>query len=209
MPFIARPAKLAASVMHGEFGMASDVQTAGNWNRSPVRYLMWGAAAFLLLLPAVAMQFTAEVRWTGSDFAVIGAMLAVACGLVELGARASASLAYRAGVVLAVGAGFLLTWANLAVGVVGHEGNPANLMFFGVVAIALVGSAAAWGRAKGMSLAMGAAALAQAAAHIVAYAADLGAEEPGTRGRVLLIGMAFAGLWAVSAACFRAAARKN
>jgi len=189
--------------------MASNAQVPNNWGRSPVRYLMWGTAAFLLLLPAAAMQFTADVRWTGFDFAVMGAMLAVACGAVELGARLSGHLAYRAGVVLAVGAGFLLTWSNLAVGVVGNEGNPANLMFFGVVALAAVGSIIARGRAKGMSIAMAAAALAQLAAHVVAYAGNLGAEEPDTRGLVLLIGLAFAGLWAASAASFRIAARKN
>jgi len=189
--------------------MASDVQVASNWGRSPVRYLMWGVAGFLLLLPAAAMQFTAEVDWSPFDFAAMGAMLAVACGLVELGARASGNRAYRVGVALAVGTGFLLTWANLAVGVVGHEGNAANLMFFGIVAVALVGSVAAWGRPGGMMLTLGAAALMQAAAHVAAYAADLGAEEPGTRVRVLVIGLGFATLWALSAACFRAAWRKD
>ena len=42
------------------------------------RLLAWGAAAALLLLPLVAMQFTEEVNWTVFDFLVFGSMLAVA-----------------------------------------------------------------------------------------------------------------------------------
>ena len=45
-----------------------------------LRALVWGAAAALLLLPWVAMQFTSEVNWTKSDFMVFGVMLLLACG---------------------------------------------------------------------------------------------------------------------------------
>lgn len=187
--------------------MASDVRVEGSWRRSPVRILMWSLAGFLLLLPAVAMQFTAEVQWGALDFGIVALMLGAACGIVELGARTSGNRAYRAGVGLAVVTGFLLTWANLAVGVVGHEGNPANLMFFGVLAIAVGGAIVARGRAGPLSLAMSVTAIAQVAAHLVAYFGNMGAEEPNTRGLVLLIGLGFAAFWAASAACFRMAAR--
>ena len=186
--------------------MASDVQVVANWRRSPVRLLMWGVAVFLLALPAVAMQFTPQVQWGPLDFATMGALLAFACGAVEMGARMSGNRAYRAGVGLAVLTGFLLIWANLAVGVVGHDGNPANLMFAGVLAIAVGGALIARGEAYGMAVAMGAAALAQVGAHVVAYAGDLGSEEPNTRGLVLFIGLGFAAMWAASAVSFRIAA---
>ena len=45
------------------------------------RIAMWGTAAFLLLLPAVAMQFTSEVDWGPGDFMVMGVMLLTACGV--------------------------------------------------------------------------------------------------------------------------------
>lgn len=186
--------------------MASDVDVRTGWSRSPVRILMWSLAGFLLLLPAVAMQFVTELRWGPLDFGIVAVVLAAACGVVELGARASGNRAYRAGVGLAVLTAFLLIWPLLAVGVVGHEGNPANLMFVAVLAIAAIGAILARGRPAGLVSAMGAAALAQLAAHLVAYVADLGGEEP-NRGLVLLIGLGYTGLWLLSAACFRAAAR--
>jgi hypothetical protein len=37
---------------------------------------MWGSAAFLLLLPAIAMRFTSQVDWDGRDFITIGIALA-------------------------------------------------------------------------------------------------------------------------------------
>ncbi|MDB5696794.1 MAG: hypothetical protein JWN21_2337, partial [Sphingomonas bacterium] len=39
-------------------------------------FIVWGGVATLLLIPAIAMQFTAEVNWTASDFVVMGVLLA-------------------------------------------------------------------------------------------------------------------------------------
>ena len=36
--------------------------------------------------------------------------------------------------------GFLLVWVNIAVGFLGNENNPANLMFFGLLGLTLVGA---------------------------------------------------------------------
>ena len=44
------------------------------------RVVPWVIAALILLLPLVAMQFTDEVAWDETDFAVMGAMLFSACG---------------------------------------------------------------------------------------------------------------------------------
>ena len=51
----------------------------------------------------------------------MGTLLAVACGIIELTARRSGNVAYKLGVIVAVGGGFLIVWANLAVG---HEHSP-------------------------------------------------------------------------------------
>lgn len=79
---------------------------------------MWGGAAILLLAPAVAMQFTREVAWGPADFAIFAAMLVTACGAYELVVRTTSRTAYRAAAGVAIAAGFLLLWAQLAVGLV-------------------------------------------------------------------------------------------
>ena len=56
---------------------------------------IWGGAALLLSLPFFAMGFTSEVNWTASDFVVMGIMLGVVCGAIELAVRFSGNWAYR------------------------------------------------------------------------------------------------------------------
>lgn len=83
----------------------------------PWRAVLWGAAALLLLLPWVAMQFTAEVRWDLADFVLFGAMLVAACGGFEIVARLTADRRHRWLAGAAIAAVFLLVWAELAVGI--------------------------------------------------------------------------------------------
>lgn len=86
---------------------------------NPLRVVIWGIAAFALLLPWVAMQFTSEVVWDFADFAVFGTMLLVVCGTYELGTRLTGNKAYRLAVGIALLAAFLLIWIQLAVGIIG------------------------------------------------------------------------------------------
>lgn len=102
-----------------------------------LRWAIWGGAAGLLLLPAIAMRYTREVDWTAVDFMVMGLMLASVCGLFELGLRVARSNAYVVGALCGAGTGFLIVWSNLAVGIVGNEDNPVNLLFFLVVLLAM------------------------------------------------------------------------
>jgi hypothetical protein len=130
--------------------------------------IIWGGAAGLLLLPFIAMRFTSEVNWGAADFLVMGIMLAVVCGVVELVVRLTGSWAYRLGVFAAIGSAFLITWANLAVGIVGSEDNLANQLFFGALLIGIVGAIIARFRARGMAVAMTAAAVAVGLAFVIA-----------------------------------------
>ena len=132
--------------------MASDV--VGTLNKVPWRAIGWGAAVALLTLPFVAMQFTSDVNWTASDFIVFGVMLLMVGVPLELVARASPDWSYRGGAVLALLGMFLTIWADLAVGIVGSENNPANQLFFGALLIGIAGTLIARFRAKGMALAM-------------------------------------------------------
>ena len=65
--------------------------------------------------------------------------------------RGRRDLAYRFAVGMALAAAFLLVWMNLAVGVIGSEDNPANLMYFGVLAIGFLGAIIAELRPQGMA----------------------------------------------------------
>lgn len=180
---------------------------SGGWNR--FRWVMWGGAAFLLLLPLVAMQFTTEVDWDETDFLVMGAMLAIACGTVELAMRASGEATYRLGAIVAVGAGFLLVWINLAVGIIGSEDNPLNLLYAGVLAVAVVGSAVAAFEPAGMARALFATAAAQLVVTVLALAWGWGAWEPPGAAGILALNTFFAALWLLSGGLFRRSALKQ
>lgn len=176
----------------------------GRW-----RIAVWGTAAFLLLLPLVAMQFTDEVNWDETDFAVVGAMLAVACGTYELAARMTGNRAYRAAVGVAVAAAFILVWMNLAVGIIGTEDNPANLMFGGVLAVGIICAVSARFQPDGMARALVATALAQALVAVIALIAGSGSTGPSWPGSILFLTGIFAALWLISAWLFRKAAREQ
>jgi len=74
------------------------------------------ATALLLLLPAVAMQFTSEVAWGPGDFVVAGVLLFGAGALMVLGLRHVTGIGRQAVLVLGVALGLALVWAELAVG---------------------------------------------------------------------------------------------
>ena len=162
---------------------------------------IWSTAALLLLLPAVAMQFDTGVDWSASDFIVMGAMLGIACGTYEFAAWISGNTAYRAAFGVAILAAFLTVWVNLAVGMLGSEHNPANLLFGGVLAVGIVGAVIARLRPRGMMRAMQAAALAQAAMTMFALV--------GGYAEVTLPVGVFVIPWLLSAHLFKKAAREH
>lgn len=114
---------------------------------------------------------------------------------------------YGAGAATALTAALLLIAVNGAVGFLGSEKNPANLLFAGVLAVAAIGAIGVRFRAAGLAQVMTAAALVQGLVGAVALAAGLGA--PGWKGvyEVVLGTGLFAGLWLLAAALFRRAAR--
>lgn len=161
----------------------------------------WAGALALWLVPVVAELTMEEMGWGAEDFVVWAVMLATAAGCFTLASRAAGSFIHRAGAVLAIGTGFMLVWINLAVGFIGAEDHPANLMYAGVLLVAVAGALLARGRAAGMARAM----LATAAAHgVVGAVALLAALD--TRWVVTAANAIFVVLWLLSAALFRAAA---
>ena len=113
---------------------------------------------------------------------------------------------YRSAVGVALVTALVLLWVNGAVGVIGSENNQANLMYFGVLAMGIVGAVIVRFQPRGMSLALFATAIAQAVVTLVAIIGKLGAPASGPLDLLLLNGL-FIALWVVSACLFRQTAR--
>jgi hypothetical protein len=163
----------------------------------------------MLLLPLFAMQVTGEVDWDVADFAILAAMLGGVGGTYELAARKAANTAYRAAVGIALVAVFILIWMNLAVGIIGGEDNPANVMYGGVLAVGIVGAIIVRFQPQGMARALVATALAQALVALIALIAGLGSTEANWPDVVITVTGFFTALWLASAWLFRKAAREQ
>jgi hypothetical protein len=162
------------------------------------RAVAWSSAALLLLLPLAAMRFSDEVDWSASDFIFAGLLIGGVGLVLELTVRTTRNHAYRAGAGFALAAAFVIIWVNGAVGMIGSEDNPFNLLFLGVIGLALVGACAARFRPVGVARTMFVAATAQVSLGVAGLVTD-------PRGAVFT--GALAGLWLLSAAMFRRAAR--
>ncbi|MBD3162047.1 MAG: hypothetical protein GF346_07105 [Candidatus Eisenbacteria bacterium] len=122
----------------------------------------------LLLIPLVAMQLTDEVVWSPADFILAGILLFGAGLASQRLARKGIHVTYRVAAGVALGAALLLIWANLAVGLIGPEDNPANLLYGGVLLIGFAGAAIARLKARGMAWTLFAMALVQASIPMIA-----------------------------------------
>ncbi|MFB0613401.1 hypothetical protein [Aurantiacibacter poecillastricola] len=81
------------------------------------RPILWSMALAVLLVPAIAMQFTGEVAWGPGDFLVMAGLLLGLGAAIELAARLGIShMAKSAAAGFAVVV-FLTVWAELAVGI--------------------------------------------------------------------------------------------
>lgn len=186
--------------------MTRDSGSGGERRTSSWRIAGWSAAAVVLLLPLVAMQFTDEVNWNAADFALAGALLLGVGIPLELAVRKSGDAAYRVGVGVALVAAFILVWVNGAVGIIGSENNDANLMYGGVLAVGIIGAIIARFRPRGMARALFAAAFTQTLIAVIALIAGLGAPANGPR-EIIGVNAFFVALFVGSALLFQKAAR--
>ena len=191
--------------MQGGKTMAGNAENGGGRRGSRWRIAVWAVASLILLLPLVAMQFTDEVNWDVADFAFAGALL-IGTGITyELAVRKTGDTAYRAAVGVALAAAFILVWLSLGVGIIGRDGDPANLMYFGVLAVGIIGALIARFRPRGMARALFATALAQTSVAVIALVAGLGYPWSGPLELSVLNGF-FVALFVGSAWLFRRAA---
>ncbi len=161
----------------------------------------WSAAAALLALPAIAMQFTQEVDWTAGDFAAAGIILLITGLAAEGGLRLARSWRHLLSFALATFAAFFTVWSNLAVGIIGSEDAAINLGFFAVLAIGIVAAALFRFRARAMSVITGVTGVSQLALGMAALRMIPGHD---VEWGVLAL---FAVLWLASSLAFRLDAR--
>lgn len=125
--------------------------------------------AGILLIPAVLMQFTREMNWDLFDFAFAGVLIFGTGLLFELARARVRNGPYAIATGMALAGAFLLIWINGAVGIIGNEGNPANLMYFAVIAVGFIGAIVARLKPQGMARVLFATAVAQMLVPVIAF----------------------------------------
>lgn len=116
---------------------------------------------------------------------------------------------YRLATGAALATGLLLVWVIGAVGLVGVEGDPFDMIYGGVLAVALIGGAIARFRPAGTARAMYAAAAAQALVAVIALIAGKHHVEVSSVAEIVGSNGFFVALWLGSAWLFRRAAGRT
>ena len=185
--------------------MAGNAEKGGRSRWSRWRLAGWAAGALMLLVALVAKQFIGEVSWV-DNLAQTGALLIGVGVVVELASRKTGEAAYRAAVGLALGSALLLGWVNGAVGIIGSEDNPANLMYGGVLVVGAIGAIIARFKPEGMARVLFATALAQTLVAVIALVGRLGSPYSGPL-EIISVNGFFVALFVGSAVLFSKAAR--
>lgn len=165
------------------------------------RWIVWCGAAAPMLLPVLAIRGTGEAAWEQrGDFVFLGILLAGVGGAYELAARVTERSAYRVAVSLALASAVLVTWVTLAVGIIGSEDHPANLMYGAVLAVPVIGAALVRLRPCGMAMVMIATALAQVLIFVIALVEWQAFTGPIT---IFLVGLSLTSAWLFRKAAWR------
>jgi hypothetical protein len=127
----------------------------------------------------------------------------VAMGSSKVAEQARGKGAYRVGIGIAVTTSLLTVWST----VVRDDGN--GIGFFMVIMAAMVGGFAAWFRPAGLARTMVGVAIMQAMVGALIATAPVTANMPNGPCKALLFSGVFAVLWLISAAFFRAAAKRD
>ncbi|MBP6015148.1 MAG: hypothetical protein KA586_00355 [Candidatus Promineofilum sp.] len=167
------------------------------------------ATGLILLVPLIAMQITDEMNWGLFDFVFTGALLFVAGLAYEAISKKSGNTVYRSAFAIAIATAAFLFFSNLAVGIIGSEDELANVMYFGVIAVAIIGSVLARFRPSGMARAMFATALAQASTVAIALIFGMYRYPEGSVIEIFAVNGFFMMGWVVSGLLFRWAAESE
>jgi hypothetical protein len=158
----------------------------------------------LVLLIPLVLWLLAIWHWRPGAIVLAVVLLVGGAGLAyELVAKKISNKAYLFAVGVALAAVFLLVWMNAAVGGILGD-NPANMMYFGVLLVGLIGAIIARLEPQGMSRALFATAFAMVLVPAIALIIGTPAFANGV---VAVFGLhaIFAVLWVGSALLFRRA----
>ena len=112
---------------------------------------------------------------------------------------------YRYALALAAMASFMLIWVSMSVGLIGADGDPVNVMYFGVIAIGGIGALVSRRQPHGMARTLVAMAIGQTIVAAIALFGGLGRTWSGPL-EILLSNAFFVGLFVCSAWLFHRAA---
>jgi hypothetical protein len=162
--------------------------------------LLTVVVAALLLIP-----FLAKWPWSSSDFVAAAVMLLGSGVAYEFISRRAQNTAYKLGVAGAVGTALFIFWSSGAVGIIGSEDNPANIMYLGVIAVEILGAIISRLRAPGMAKTMFVTAIAHALVPVIALVIWKPELDSGVA-QVIWINAFFVILWVASGLLFKQAA---
>ncbi len=163
--------------------------------KTMVRVALGALAA--LMVPLVASQLVDGWNWNVGSFVFVYALFCGTGMAYVMIARKMGAYTYKAGVAVALAAGFALGWSNMVH--VADSENPANLVYYGVLVMGAIG---AWiSRLKPRGLAS---ALFAMAATLTLIAVMLPSGAPPDMARRMAIGHGvFVALFAASGVLFR------
>ena len=107
-----------------------------------------GALA-LLMAPLVASRLVEGWNWPPGAFLRVYLLFFLTGMAFALAAKRMGVWSYKAGIGLALAAGFALGWSNMVH--VADSGNPANLWYYSVLGVGFVGALLARLRARGLA----------------------------------------------------------
>lgn len=106
---------------------------------------------FILLVILVMNQFVKGMTWGLEDFLVAGGLLFGVTIVYEMLNQKKQLVNYKKALSIALGTNLVLIWSNLAVGIIGSENNPVNLIYFSIPIIFLSGAIISNFKASGLA----------------------------------------------------------
>jgi len=184
-----------------------------NSNSKLFKYLLRVAlgTGMLLLIPLIAMQFSSEVVWNLADFIIAGTLIFGTGAAYKLITRKSEKVTYRVAIGFALITSLSLIWVNGAIGIIGNEGQSANMLYGAVLVVGLIGSFLFRFKSAGMSLTLFAMAVTQMLVPVIAlsiWPSPAISWSPSVFG-VFIFSAFFALLYVVSALLFRHASHNT
>ena len=175
------------------------------------RLIVWAVVVVLILMITLtaAIQFTNEVQW--GEVVAYSIILLIAGGFYELWQwLKTRTKTFRIAFGVGLAVVLLLGWVSGAVGIIGSENQPVNLMYWAVPAVLLIGSLISRFKPRGMACALFATALVQALIPVVTLiiSPEVSWGNAGVIG-VFVFNSIFAVLFIGSALLFRRAAHEH